>query len=44
LFKCAVAGTGNKIKIFNMKNWKEIKKEMISLPENCGKVIRMVKL
>lgn len=41
LYKCAVVGDQNKIKIFNMKNWKEIKKESFSLPENCGKVTRI---
>lgn len=41
LYKCAVAGEQNKIKIFNMKNWKENKKEAITLPENCGKVTKL---
>ena len=41
LYKCAVAGDQNKIKIFNMKNWKEIKKEGFSLPENCGKATKL---
>lgn len=41
LYKCAVAGEGNKIKFYNMKNWKEIRKESITLPENKGRPIKM---
>lgn len=41
LYKCAVVGENNKVKIFNIKNWKEIKKESFSLQEGCGKANRM---
>jgi WD repeat-containing protein 19 len=42
LYKCAVGGEGNKIKIFNMKNWKEIKKEGFTLPDNTGRIAKML--
>lgn len=42
LYKCAVAGDGSKIKIFNMKNWKEIKKEALSLPDNVGRISKLL--
>ena len=41
LHKCAVVGENNKVKVFNIKNWKEIKKESFSLQEGCGKANRM---
>ena len=35
-------GENNKVKIYNMKNWKEIKKEAFTLQEGCGKANRMI--